>query len=121
MSTITIEIALAANDELQAFTYPSQSILPGRVLARLLTGRQYTHNDAQRELSHSRLADSVWKLRKLGWPVMMVVKTVSTSDNVRLAEIGIYYLDEETIAGVGKSSQRYAADCLRRESERRAA
>ena len=119
-----IEAVPAANDphaEVQTFTYPSQSFLPGRVLARLLTGRRYTHNDAQRELGYSGLTDSVLKLRKAGWPVMMAVEAVSTSDNGGLAEIGIYYLTDETIARAGESGQRYAADCLRRESERRAA
>lgn len=124
MSAIAIETASAANDdraEIETYTYPSQSFLPGRVLARLLMGRRYTHNDAQRELGHSRLADSIWKLRKAGWHVMIAVKTVSTSDNGRQAEIGIYYLADETIARAGETGQQYAADCLRRELERRAA
>ena len=100
---------------------PDPQHLPGRVLARLLQGRRVTHLDAWRERGHSRLADSVWKLRKAGWSVQIHEETVRTSDNGRPAEIGIYYLTDETIVRAGEAGQLYAAECLRRESERRAA
>ena len=101
--------------------YPDQRHLPGRVLARLLQGRRYTHKDSWVELGHARLADSIWKLRKAGWPVQIHEETVRTSDNGRPADIGIYYLTPEVIADTGEAGQQYAADCLRAESERRAA
>ena len=119
-----IEAAPAANDgrtETPVFRYPNQSLVEGRVLARLLSGQRYTQNDAQRELGDSRLADTVVKLREDGWPVMIGVKPVSTSDNRRLDEIGVCYLTDETIASAGESGQRYAAECLGCESGRRAA
>ncbi len=91
------------------FQFPDRHILPGRVLAILLTGRRYTHKDAWIELGHSRLADSVWKLRRLGWPVQMIEKTSPTSDCGRTACFGIYYLEPEAIAAAGERGQRYAA------------
>ena len=87
----------------------------------LNSGRRYTHLDAWRELGHSRLADSVWKLRKAGWPVEIVEQEVATSDCGRPALIGIYHLAPEVIAEAGDAGQQYVADCLRAESERRAA
>lgn len=124
MSAISIELGLAANDEhveVQAFTYPNQSSLPGRVLARLLKGCHYTHKDSWRELGHARLADSIWKLRKAGWPVEIVEQEVATSDCGRPALIGVYFLKAETIAAAGEVGQRYVAECFRAEAERRAA
>ena len=91
------------------FQFPDRNILPGRVLAILLTGRRYTHKDAWLELGHSRLADSVWKLRRLGWPVQMIEKTAPTSDCGRTACFGIYYLEPEAIAAAGERGQRYVA------------
>jgi hypothetical protein len=101
--------------------YPDPQYLPGRVLARLLQGRRYTHLDSWRELGHSRLADSIWKLRKAGWPVETVEQDVVTRDCGRSASIGIYYLAPETIANAGEAGQRYAAECICAEIERRAA
>lgn len=98
--------------------YPDPRYLPGRILARLLHGRRYTHLDAWRELGHSRLADSVWKLRQAGWPVETVEQDVVTRDCGRSAQIGIYFLAPEAIADAGEAGQRYAADCLRAESDR---
>lgn len=114
-----------------AFSYPSpetvkpilpdMKFLPGRFLGILLTGRRYTHKDAWLELGHARLADSAWKLRRLGWPVQMVEEVVATSDGCRTATIGVYFLTPEAIAEAGERGQRYAAECARIEACRRAA
>ena len=101
--------------------YPDPRHLPGRVLARLLQERRFTHLDSWYELGHSRLADSIWKLRKAGWPVEMVEQAIVTLDCGRPAQIGIYFLAPETIAKAGETGRRYAANCLRQKSERRAA
>ena len=102
-------------------TYPPIDILPGRVLARLLTGRGLTHKDSWLELGHARLADSIWKLRRLGWPVQMEEQVVPTSDGGRKASIGIYFLEPEMIESEAERGQQYAAECARIEAERRTA
>ena len=101
--------------------YPDPRHLPGRVLARLLLGRRYTHLDSWRELGHARLADSVWKLRKSGWPVEMIEREVATSDHGRAATIGIYYLRPETIAEAGDIGRQYVINTLTAEQNWRAA
>lgn len=101
--------------------YPSAKYLPGRVLGLLLAGARITHLDSLRMLGHARLADSIWKLRRLGWPVMMHEQIVSTSDAGRPANIGIYYFDPEFIEQAGELGQRFAVECARAEAERRAA
>ena len=101
--------------------YPDPHHLPGRVLARLLTGRRYTHLDSWRELGHARLADSIWKLRKAGWPVEMDEREVATSDHGRQAQIGIYYLRPETIAEAGDIGRQYVINTLTAEQNWRAA
>ena len=117
--TNQFELCFSSGSLVKPLVYPSARFLPGRVLAILLTGRRFTHLDAWRELGHSRLSDSIWKLRRLGWPVEMIEKTVATSDAGRPAAIGIYYLTTETIAEVGERGQQYAAECARIEAERR--
>lgn len=102
-------------------TYPDQHHLPGRVLARLLTGRRYTHLESWRELGHARLADSVWKLRKAGWSVEMDEREITTSDHGRVAQIGVYFLSPNTIAEAGDIGQTYAAAVLAAEQDRGAA
>lgn len=101
--------------------FPDMDFLPGRVLGILLTGRRYTSKDAWIELCHSRCSDSIWKLRRLGWPVQMVEEVVATGDAGRPASIGVYFLTPESIADAGEPGQKYAAECARIEAERRAA
>lgn len=102
--------------------FPDADFLPGRVLGILLTGRRYTHKDAWLELGHSRLADSIWKLRRnFGWPIQTDEKVVATKDAGRSAQIGIYHLPPAAIAEAGERGQRYAAECARVEAKRRAA
>ena len=118
---IQMELSLDRSIPVKGFVYPSPNFLPGRVLAVLLSGRRFTHLDSWREFGHSRLADSIWKLRRLDWPVDMVEQEVSTSDPGRSATIGIYFLTPETIAEAGERGQEFAAECARIEAERRAA
>ena len=89
--------------------FPDSRFLPGRVLMRLLAGRRLTHLDSWRELGHARLADSIWKLRKLGWPVHMDEKNTPTSDGTRRAMVGVYYLPHEAIEAAGIEGRQYAA------------
>jgi hypothetical protein len=102
-------------------SFPSIEFLPGRVLGKLLTGRRMTHKDSWLELGHARLADSIWKLRRLGWPVRMDEEVVPTSDAGRPATIGVYFLTSDVIDAAGEQGQRYAAECARVEAERRVA
>lgn len=102
-------------------TFPERRFLPGRVLGILLTGRRYTHKDSWIELGHSRLSDSIWKLRhRFGWDIEMDEEVVATSDAGRQAEIGIYYLSPEAIEAAGERGRQYAAECASAEAERRA-
>lgn len=100
--------------------YPSSKHLPGRVLAMLLQGRHVTHLDALRELGHARLADSVWKLRGLGWSIETIEETVATSDAGRPATIGIYFLSPGAIDEAGERGRAFADECARLAQERRA-
>ena len=100
---------------------PSPQHLPGRVLARLLRGRRFTHLDSIRELGHARLADSIWKLRKLGWNIETLEQVVPTSDAGRDAVIGIYFLTQEEIVNAGEAGREYAAEVAMLEEERQAA
>jgi hypothetical protein len=103
------------------FAYPSLTFLPGRVLGVLLTGERITHKDSWLKFGHARLADSTWKLRKLGWPIRIVEELVSTSDAGRKAAIGIYFLEAETIAQAGEVGQLYAEQAAAIERDRRVA
>lgn len=101
--------------------FPDPRHLPGRVLAILLSGRRFTHKDAWMELGHSRLSDSIWKLRRIGWPVQMTEELVPTSDGDRQATIGVYFLSADVIAASGERGQHYASECQRIAAERKAA
>lgn len=79
-------------------SFPDPKFLPGRVLAILLSGRRFTHLDSWRELGHARLADSIWKLRRLGWAVAADDEVMTTSDGGRQATVAVYYLPPNVIA-----------------------
>jgi hypothetical protein len=118
--TTQIELCFTAPRQVKT-SFPSLKFLPGRVLAILLSGRRFTHKDSWLELGHARLADSIWKLRRLGWTVQMDEETLATSDAGRPATIGIYFLKPETIADAGERGREFVAECARIEQERRAA
>jgi hypothetical protein len=101
--------------------YPSSQTVIGRVLGALLRGEQLTHKDAWLRFGSSRLSHHAWQLRKDGWPVLMEWLDVTTSDAGRKAEIGVYSLPANAITEAGERAQKYAAECLRVERERRAA
>ena len=100
--------------------FPSLDHLPGRVLGVLLTGVEITHKDAWLKFGHARLADSIWKLRKLGWPVQIHEECVRTSDAGRTASIGFYSLSREVIAAAGERGQRFIIEAAQAEEKRRA-
>lgn len=110
-----------APERLVNLIFPSLEFLPGRVLGILLTWRRYTHNDSLIELGHSRLADSIWKLNRLGWDVQRDDELVKTRDFGRSATIGVYFLRPQVIAAAGERGRLYAVEAARIEAERRAA
>ena len=101
--------------------FPSSIHLPGRVLVRLLQGRRYTHLDSWRELGHARLADSIWKLRKAGWPIEVIEESLVTSDAGRLASVGFYYLANEAISNAGQAGRDFVIEVFDAEKLRMAA
>ena len=103
------------------FSYPAPASVKGRVLGTLLRGERLTHWDCWRRFGSARLSHHIYCLRGLGCPVQMVEETVTTSDAGRPANIGVYFLDLETINSAGERGQKYAAECARVEVERRAA
>ena len=110
------------NQNLQGqFCYPNPCLVKGRVLGALLRGENLTHLDCWRRFGSARLAHHIYVLRGIGWEVRMVESSVATSDGGRPAIIGIYSLPPELITAAGEAGQRYAAECARVETERRAA
>lgn len=68
--------------------FPPAESVRGRVLGRLLRGRMMTNGDVWRELSASRLAATVYQLRReFGWDIRSHRIRVRTRDNGRLAQI----------------------------------
>lgn len=103
------------------FSYPSPSSVKGRVLGAQLRGERLTHWDCWQRFGSARLSHHIYVLRREGWPVEMIERSVSTSDAGRPATIGVYFLADETIHQAGEQGQDYAAECAKVEAERRAA
>lgn len=101
--------------------YPDPHTVFGRVLGAHLAGHRLTVADSLRRFGHDRLADSEFKLRRLGWPIRSIRKSVATTDGGREASVSEYFLDQEAIVAAGECGQEYAAECARINAERRAA
>lgn len=104
-----------------AFSYPDTSTVKGRTLGALLRGERLTHLDCWRRFGSARLSHHIYMLRGIGWPILMIEETVTTTDAGRPASIGIYFLSSETISAAGEPGRLYAEECIAIERERKAA
>lgn len=103
-----------------AFCYPPPQTVKAAVLADLLRGAKLTHMDVWESHGSSRASHHVLRLRQSGWPVVTEEISAPTSDG-RTARIALYSLPAETIEAAGERGQRFAQECARIETERRAA
>jgi hypothetical protein len=71
--------------------------LRAEVLADLLTGEEPTAMQAVRSFSTTRLADHVFALREMGWPIETGELTMDTKDG-RVAKVAAYKLSAAVIA-----------------------
>lgn len=106
---------------LDKFNYPDSATVKGRVLGALLHGERLTHLDCWLRFGSARLSHHIYMLRGIGWQVEMVEQTVTTRDAGRAATIGVYFLNQETIAAADEPGCKYAEECAQVEMERRAA
>ena len=88
-------------------TYPRASSVKGRVLAALLRGEALTHADCWRRFGSSRLSHHIHMLRAAGWRIDCADMPAPTSDG-RIAVIGLYTLQQTSIADAGERGQRFA-------------
>lgn len=108
-------------EQSNAILFPDPHSVKGRVLGALLRAEHITHKDCWLRFGSSRLSHHIHVLRRHhGWPVAMEWVDVTTFDAGRKAEIGRYSLPDNAIAIAGELGQRYAAETLRIERERRA-
>lgn len=103
------------------WNYPDPETVFGRVLGAHLSGDRLTVADSLHRFGHDRLSDSEFKLKRLGWPIKSIRKSVKTTDGGREAHVAEYYLDAETIVAAGERGHHYAATCERINAERRRA
>lgn len=99
---------------------PTTGSVKAAVLADLLHGDQITHLDVWCRHGSSRAAHHILRLRQAGWPIITTEIEAPTSDG-RTARIALYSLPAETIEAAGERGQRFAQECARIETERRAA
>ena len=99
--------------------FPPAESVRGRVLGRLLRGRMMTNGDVWRELSASRLAATIYQLRReFGWDIRSHRIRVRTRDNGRDALISEYWIDAEHRYLAGEKGRRYAAQTAALEERR---
>lgn len=100
------------NTPAPALRYPAPESLHGRMLARLLAGREYTALDHWKECGSSVAADAVRKLRRTGWPIVTTDRQVKNRDPLNDASIiGFYSLPAAAIALAGDEGRRFVAEC----------
>lgn len=73
--------------------YPRKGTASAEVLAALRRGQRLTSRDAWQAFGTSRLAVRVHELRRMGWPVVAMLVTVSTR-NGHLGKVARYHLPE---------------------------
>jgi len=85
--------------------FPHTHTLTARALVRLLSGRQFTHLDFQRETATYRLSSCIYELRnRYGWPIETQEETAPTRDPVgRKAKYGRYYIKPEVLTELRRS------------------
>lgn len=101
--------------------YPNPQTVIGRVLGALLRRERITAKDIWIRLASNRLSHHIYQLRIDGWPIQIDDTHVITKDAKRPATIGTYWLPSSVIEQAGEYGQKYAAETLRIERERRAA
>lgn len=105
------------NTAMAALRYPRPCSLHGRMLARLLCGREYTALDHWKECGSNVAADAARKLRRMGWPVITTDRHVKNRDILNgTSEIGVYTLPSIAIAAAGSEGQQFITECLRIEA-----
>ena len=117
--------AIDSNDSKQehpAFNpaYPAHGTQPARLLAAFIFGAVIDPLKAWRRTGIYRLADTVFQLRGLGWPI----ETGRLDVHNRFGEachVAQYRLAAEAIERAGLGAKRFADDEITLMSERRAA
>lgn len=81
-------------------TFPKPESLTARALARLMTGKRYTHREYQNQTASYRLSSYIEQLRKRhNWIIKTDYEEASTSDPVgRKAIYGRYSIEPELLA-----------------------
>ena len=103
-----------------AVEYPGLYTQPARLLAAFLGGRKINPLDGWQSLGIYRLSDTVYQLRKLGWPVI----TDNLDVDNRFGEpcrVALYSLPDDSIEAAGEQGRKYAADRAMLDHERRVA
>ena len=87
--------------------FPSHCTQAARLLSALLFGQRVHPLAGWRQLGIYRLADTVFQLRGLGWPVITGSLEVRNrfGEKCRVAE---YRLEPEVIAAAGQAGQEFA-------------
>lgn len=99
--------------------FPPAESVRGRVLGRLLRGSILTSGDVWREFSSSRLAGTIYQLRRdFGWDIRSHRIRVRTRDNGRDALISEYWIESEQRYLAGEKGRRYAAQTASLEERR---
>jgi len=101
--------------------FPPTETVRGRVLGALLRGEHLSGLDCWQRFGSSRLSGHIHALRRLGWPIDAVERSVTTSDAGRPASVAFYGFPAYAIAEAGEEGRRYAAEAAQVEIERRAA
>lgn len=105
------------NTQTTILRYPAPESLHGRMLARLLSGREYTALDHWKECGSSVAADAARKLRRAGWPIVTTDRHVKNRDPLNDASIiGFYSLPATVIAATGDQGRCFISECLRIEA-----
>lgn len=105
------------NTQTTILRYPAPESLHGRMLARLLSGREYTALDHWKECGSSVAADAVRKLRKMGWPIITTDRHVKNRDPLNSeSNIGVYTLPTIVISESGDQGKYFITECLRIEA-----
>jgi len=105
------------NTAMTALRYPRPCSLHGRMLARLLSGREYTALDHWKECGSNVAADAARKLRRMGWPVITSDRHVKNRDPLNdESDIGVYSLSAAAISTAGIEGRQFIIECLRIEA-----
>lgn len=109
MDNAIIQIAMAdpAQQLNTGATYPAHNTQPARLLAALLHDLDIEPLTAWKKLGIYRLADTVFQLRAIGWPV--ITERLDVANRFHEAcRVAQYCLPDEAIANAGNAGQDFA-------------